>query len=619
MLSCAIVDDNGLSQPDAVHDLQPNVTVGTDGSGENIVIKHDQIPLKARCQRCSFTCNNTSQLALHIKTGHESVPLKHGNFRCPACNMITAKKEVLIWHLSHHTGSYSIVYYTCSGCDATKPNASEMKKHIVRKHSDGPSKCNSVALVETVRYLQSIMKCCVCKDGLVWKQIYIDHLRDKHNLSDLASYLDINYTDSCPDLLSFPRHLLKSSANHHADFDSGEAASSETLTVSRFHCENCEFSTNDSDAYWQHRSSHSQTGRESVQKEVSTASSAVATLSTNSLYNSATPDRAAKVKANSQIITPPSSKQKKRNSKQKFKLHRKSVAPKRTISESKEYFQPYCSKTGKGTDRPVVSKKVVPKPLSASDTNFLTEFVSKLPSSYVFAEDIKCPKCFFASRVRVNLLRHINSHAASNNKSVTSTSGTCGSDMHLSYDLWKPDSSVPRQNNAEDEPTVGGRSEVRKKDADDASITSLNRTDDDQERPTTAEADSVSQSELQDSCSVSSVPDISADDANDEMPVLSEILSCEKCLDQFDSDIDLERHISKSHGGPYICPLCGILMWQQNAVRDHYSVVHPRSPVQYEVLHKKAVDSSKKVGGGSKSEKKIARVQGNSQYCVFVS
>ena len=90
---CAFVESNGLSESGAVSNLQAAVVARTvvpaqrtnpsreveamdsvvevaasrkrDG-GRNVVIKHDQKCLKACCRRCSFTCNNDTQLELHM-------------------------------------------------------------------------------------------------------------------------------------------------------------------------------------------------------------------------------------------------------------------------------------------------------------------------------------------------------------------------------------------------------------------------------------------------------------------------------------------------------------------------------------------------------------------------
>lgn len=594
----------------------------TSNSDGNIVIRHDQDPLKERCQKCSFTCNNAIQLEVHMKSGHQPGPVKLASFRCPECSMSTVKKEVLFWHLSHHIGSHSFIYYGCSRCSTEKQLATDVQAHIAKKHADERLRCSSVQRVETVHYLQNIMKCPVCNDGLVWKQIFIAHLQDKHGLSDLTSYLDSKYGEDFPHLLSFPGHLLKSSAGNQVESFDEEMEGLETPVVSRFHCENCEFSTSDSSAYLQHWNSHSKTATESSSTDNS--DSAGAALSSDSL-NRLKPLRSAQVKANSQIITPPLAKQapllpkEKRNQSPKRKprkLRQKLGVCKKTTSRLAEYSGPYFTKTNNATDTSATaaaSKKAVTRP--ADDNDFLTEFVSKLPSSYVFADDIKCPRCYFTSRVRINLLRHVKSHM--NDSDVSAASGD-----HLSYDLWQPGtSSMPSDKPAEAEPKKSGISKVRNKNDNQASHTSSNGTDaGSRERSATPEADTLSQiSESRDSnCDIR---ERSADeDDGDDLPAQPETLTtCETCLKQFDSDVSLERHVSRSHGGPYVCSLCGILMWQQNAVRSHYSIVHPDSPLQFETLRRKTADGSREVAGAGTTEKKIARVQGNLQFYIVLS
>jgi len=157
-----------------------------------------------------------------MKTGHElsaQVAYSLGNFKCPQCNMNTPKKEVLIWHLSHHVGDHMITYYVCSICHAEKHYTRDIIKHFNQKHGKRIKtlECTSLARFQPVHYLENIMKCPVCNDGLLWKQIFVEHLRDKHNLLDLANYIETNYDDSCPCMLSVPGHLVKSCTTFGSD------------------------------------------------------------------------------------------------------------------------------------------------------------------------------------------------------------------------------------------------------------------------------------------------------------------------------------------------------------------------------------------------------------------
>ena len=621
---CSIVDDRCLPQPQIVNSLQSQVTVASDvptqnektlqqvtdchaeddagqknDSGLNVFIRHDQVPLKAHCPRCSFTCNSDSQLALHMKTGHDTPPYwayRLGNFKCTECNMNTPKKDVLFWHLSHHTGSHLITYYGCSGCHVEKQYTRNIVNHITKKHGKrgGNSKCTYVTRVTTVHYLDNIMKCPVCKDGLLWKHIFVEHLRDKHNLFDLASYIETNYDDKCPDIISFPSHLVTEVTE-----------SSQTLTISRFHCENCEFSTNDSDAYWRHQTSHSETRIESdsgeadsIQQQKSSDANNVDTDHT--LYH-----RAAKVKAFSQIVKPKSPKQKNQSIKRKVMLHRKSRVLKQTSSKPQEYSK--LSKTANAAGDIAASKNVAAPPQSTADTNFFT-FIEKLPSSFVFPDEIKCPACSFASRVRLNLkrhvLKHIRSTAAVSNETVTSEAKTGESSVCLSYHLWKPNSSGSSVGSAEEQPPG-----LRKPEARNASLTSLNSKDNDNHQTT----EEISSSQTENIDGFPEVPDAchsSAFEAEDESTVEPDSLCCKICSKEFSLDVDLAQHISEFHGGSYVCHLCGVLTRQKNAMSDHYDAMHPGSPLLFEVCHRNIDGGSKEVGGSGTSERKIAIVQG---------
>ena len=657
---CHTVDCSWSSQLESVNSLQPNVASASDvstrslttsrqmtgsstvkstgekkDSGSNVIIRHDRVPLKALCTRCSFTCNNASQLALHMKTGHEVPPytaFSLGNFKCTKCSMNTPKKDVMIWHLSHHLGKHIMTFYRCDDCNAEKQYYRDIKKHVARRHKRSirelqSQSCRlSLTRVESVSYLENIMKCPVCKDGLLWKHIFVKHLQDMHNLVDLARYIEANYDDKCPDVLSIPGHLLKSRVTQS---DTEVTDSSEMSTVSCYHCDDCEFSTNDLVAYWQHQASHSQTSfdSDSLQKE----SDASIVDADHTLYH-----RAAKVKAFAQITTPKSPKRKNHQSpKRKGNLHRKSaelhrkpLMRKRTTSKSQAY-----SKRSDAANAAVASKNVDAQPQSSSTACSLTEFIKKLPSPFVFSEEIKCPACHFATRVRMNLQRHIQKHirfdASASSSAVSFESGTGEPSACLSYGLWKPYSSLSSTEveslgvgtpeartsteSGEVESPGVGMSEARTDDAVDTFPVSLNSRDDESlGRQTAEEVDPSSQTEYTDSCAaVSDAVDFSASETEDEATVEPDSLCCETCSQEFSSDVDLERHISESHGGAFRCHLCGVCLCKKNAMCDHYSTMHPGSALQFEVLHKKADSGSKEVGGSGTSERKIAVVQGN--------
>ena len=717
---CHTVDCSWSSQLESVYSLQPNVASASDvsarslttsrqmtgsstvkstgekkDSGSNVIIRHDRVPLKALCTRCSFTCNNASQLALHMKTGHEVPPytaFSLGNFKCTRCSMNTPKKDVMIWHLSHHLGKHIMTFYRCDDCNAEKQYYRDIKKHVAKRHKRSirelqSQSCRlSLTRVESVSYLENIMKCPVCKDGLLWKHIFVKHLQDMHNLVDLARYIEANYDDKCPDVLSIPVHLLKSRVTQS---DTEVTDSSEMSTVSCYHCDDCEFSTNDLVAYWQHQASHSRTSfdSDSLQKE----SDASIVDADHTLYH-----RAAKVKAFAQIITPKSPKPKNHQSpKRKGNLHRKSaelhrkpLMRKRTTFKSQAYSK--RSDAANAAVATVASKNVDAQPQPSSAACSLTEFIKKLPSPFVFSEEIKCPACHFATRVRMNLQRHIQKHirfdASASSSAVSLESGTGEPSARLSYSLWKPYSSLssteveslgvgtpeartstesgevesPGVGTSEartstesgevespgvgmseartstesgevESPGVGtpearsstesgevespgvGMSEARTDDAVDTFPVSLNSRDDESlGRQTAEEVDPSSQTEYTDSCAaVSDAVDFSASETEDEAAVEPDSLCCETCSQEFSSDVDLERHISESHGGAFRCHLCGVCLCKKNAMCDHYSTMHPGSALQFEVLHKKADSGSKEVGGSGTSERKIAVVQGN--------
>ena len=129
--------------------------------------------------------------------------------------------------------------------------------------------------------------------------------------------------------------------------------------------------------------------------------------------------------------------------KRKVKFRRKSPMLKRTASKSQEYHEP--SRMASAMGAAVASKNATAQPQSTDSAGFLTKFIEKLPSSFVFTEEVKCPACDFASRVRINLqrhvLQHIRSDATVSNNSVLSESNAMGAPVSSKNATAQPQST----------------------------------------------------------------------------------------------------------------------------------------------------------------------------------
>jgi hypothetical protein len=617
-------------------------------------LHHDQIPLPVKCRRCSFTCNINAQLELHNRTCNGVRKRKPGRFNCMHCNMTTDRKNILLWHVAHHEGEHEVCYHMCSGCQFATMLDEEMTAHELERHAG--SKALSISVTEKVTYLQNILKCPLCSYGLMWGSIYFGHLRKEHHLSGLAEYLEKTYSDSsCPRTIQFPKHLLNADAG--GDSAAGSSIVSRVdnapVEICKFHCEYCEFSTNDNVGYLDHQKSHvircdkisDVSNRCAGEKNDYVTKYFCPSCAFTSVveeqfrlhmddhvkydqlddgfmcgicaykcpshsrvrehmksFHLNIPDgKIVKIGSNGKK-SDSSNKKKVGGGKTKNNARPKSAKGKQACSDVRSTAYEKDS-NGSAYSRSSRNSSCSTSQLSQKQNirDVIDTFERELPSVQVFARDMKCPVCDFTNRFRVNVMRHLKMHREHARRPSQTTEPLVES--RLSFGLWKP------LNNDQSVNCSGARDSGRLDRANDALMNS---------GMTTGINDlEAGQPHLRQELMEHAVPRSAAaaemdSDKKIRHPSSSGVqyFRCEVCEDRFNTKANLERHITERHQGPYVCHLCGQLMWQKGSVRKHYTADHPGAPVMYEVIRREIGDDSGTEQSQAAVEKKVARIQG---------
>jgi len=614
---------SGSETPNLTNSRHNNKKAGhlSEDDDSMFTIHRETTPLSQRCYWCSYTCDTVKQMSSHNASCH--VAPRKQRFNCKHCNFATGKLQTLLWHVAHHKGENKISYQKCISCNFSTMLVSEMTEHERSSHAG--SKNLIVSVSEKVTYLQNIIKCPVCSVALLWGDMFQNHIRKRHLLKSLSVYLQEKYPEDiypyslCPAVLKFPKSLL----SMVCDKTSTEGKTSGSMTnckaseIFKFHCDSCDFSTNNSIEFADHELAHEMENSANL-KCLSCAFVAI----TDADYRSHVKDHekydditygfscasclfkhplqrcvADHVNnfhsGNSNLVICLGSRKKavSKRKKKKIRCNKKKITTANKISkdnscdiststESRLSGSPYSTRssiclsasspTEPGKTQPIMSE--------------LDNFERTLPKSQVFSQDIKCPECSFSNRFRVNLVRHIRMHRE-RAKDVAATDKTSSS--QLSYGLWPLSASEKNGNESSDRLA---KELNDKRDYDGAeneiafgtiSVKSLTSNKDNIGK--TARANlrikGVPKSVLSDCSKVSSVTRLQSK----VIPEFLKYLACEKCENRYISEADLEHHIYQCHEGPYVCHICGMLILLESTVRKHYATDHCGEPARFEV------------------------------------
>lgn len=573
---------------------------------------HDSTPLSTLCKRCSYTCNCKVQLKYHQDTCHNALQDRKHEFHCPECFFSGNSKQILIWHMAHHIGSHSLTFCICGFCSYQTSSVPHIKKHLRHQH---PNRSVDFKTEDSkVDYMDGIFKCPVCNAGFPWGNLFFRHVASQHGSQELADYLHAIYGEKvCPELIRIPKVLLPNVPGRKV---SPSAHSTKNEANEVFYCFKCDIGFKTSDDLIKHCSGHTKDHGEKMgdadkatdcvvlcdetvidPKQVKKPSSNIVQSTIKQLErNKLLQPKKRKWKERSKPL-----QSKKRKWNVKFGNSREDKNASGLVNKRLEHVAGSKCQTGilyksrnnwiKKYKAPMAGKKSCVSDLPSSvptlprnlEMSSSSDFEKSLPNMYVFSEAIKCPKCYYSDRVRLNLVRHYNGHFKDSSKSgdpkdVANVNSV--SESELSFSLWQPKCST-----SDREINNDGQTAVDRQDSCDSDVeVSYNKTQTNDKTSTmstkiikiTVSSGAKSGDK---SNSTNAIPYFGQFLENHAKKT-TKMIACYSCSETFSNDGDRDRHATSVHSSTYyVCRCCGIMVHGLSFVYKHYKEMHPGSQV----------------------------------------
>lgn len=411
--------------------------------------------LPVNCDQCTFSCNSDKILKQHLQDGHISPSGKASLFSCKQCKMATDCKDALSAHLAHHKGSHTLRCYLCPYCTTSSNSMDTIEDHVGEKH---PSEVfRFEVLQEKIDYLQNMLTCPICDGGYVWQKPFLSHLESVHQIKDVVDYLLKNYNEkSLPDKAKVPRSYFRNLLPDAPDYDLeqdrlgvGDLPRDENMqtldgdepqvasileahlvgggsqedgysgmyaegleyserfppadlsqyvikkgTPTTFSCDMCPFECVKTAHFRRHLEVHRR--NESLTEGYRCGYCQFMHNRLNCIrfhlgkYHRDEPYKMTRIVDNSIISYGPEDD------------------PTLGRSKAKKPFVTTSTPNSEKEKKPVKFEPL--SPTTEDDLQAILQFEKQLPTAMIYQDPIKCPKCDFSNRVRINLLRHLKLH-----------------------------------------------------------------------------------------------------------------------------------------------------------------------------------------------------------------
>lgn len=608
----------------------------------------DSTPLSTACDQCSYTCNCSVQLRWHVDSCHpEFAVKKKKEFCCTECGFSDNSKDTLIWHMAHHIGEHTFKIFACKYCSKQSTYMCRVMKHVRHSHS-----CKAMGFRHestNIAYMDGIFKCPFCSAGYPWGSLFFRHIELQHKLKKLAEYLAHAYHKKCcPEVIEFPKHLISESVMSEISKDNqslmdkntsygtatpyctevenvskvllpGENPTESSLNKNYTETDDRAHNDHVSQPDAQRNSECTDAGFSSAQSVVHKRSGDVGKYKRRYFQKSDTEMNSEKLVKN---LDQP-----------KGNIFHVTLRPNLTKPAEKDIIYNSTKRKGKKYVSPkgnkrsfLISPACVPTLPRNVGNNAASDFEKSLPNEFIFSQPIKCPKCYYTDRIRLNLIRHYNGHLSDASKggetSVASNIQANKGDG-LSFDLWNPKKlhvEMPESNrlvtNKRKNQTIvseekkkehvqraskKGKSKRGKRDIKRARLTDEVANCNTIESQTTSlcmdeTANSGSVISIDDSISVhsltsnsdtrttstpvSSTPAFGQFLQNHANKIVSTMHRCESCSSTFTSETEYEKHAKDAHSSTYyVCRSCGTMIRSLSNVHLHFKENHPGSLV----------------------------------------
>jgi len=230
------------------------------------------------CDRCTFACGSERVLHQHIKVCHRVAARSNNDqasYVCTKCPATADDRESFLDHVVHHPGQHLVRYYKCSRCGMDTADMETMEEHVSSSHDGAVLRFEVVQ--ERIAYLDDLMNCPLCGAASRWRKNFVGHIRNYHQMEELATYLERVYRDQgCPERLRIRRSDVMGQAgisgieagnqcevsnaangtSRYRMLSQTSSSFNSSLSVVVHICCHCTFSTDDINSYLEHYKGH---------------------------------------------------------------------------------------------------------------------------------------------------------------------------------------------------------------------------------------------------------------------------------------------------------------------------------------------------------------------------
>ena len=209
------------------------------------------------CEDCNYVCYTAIHLSKHaaVHTKSEKSDTKETEdapmFWCSQCSFSTAKRSELRSHLLRgHPGRHVLRTYRCPYCTFESLDGPSTEDHVDQLHPG--QKCVFEVNRDVLIHVDQPPTCLLCEEKFALACLLKSHVLEVHGREALEQHKSVALEDD----YSFPEYAVtKQSSQVPTSHGNGEhnsraesqlqAAAPPIANIAKFHCDFCEFDTND--------------------------------------------------------------------------------------------------------------------------------------------------------------------------------------------------------------------------------------------------------------------------------------------------------------------------------------------------------------------------------------
>ena len=223
------------------------------------------------CEHCDYVCFTAIHLsrhaAVHTKTEKTSDVAEEAEikFTCPRCPFSSVKRSELRSHLLRgHPGRHVLRTFRCPYCTFESLDSPSTEDHVDQQHPG--QKCVFEVNRDVLVHVDQPPSCLLCEEKFALACLLRVHIIDAHGEGSLDEHKSVALEDD----YTFPEYTVEPTAEALTEEDKEDEEDSipdpvpPVGNIAKFHCDFCEFDTNDFPLFDNHMMS---THGEEVAKE----------------------------------------------------------------------------------------------------------------------------------------------------------------------------------------------------------------------------------------------------------------------------------------------------------------------------------------------------------------